>query len=116
MFNANSFNLSFFRNLTIKTKRFSFLTNIKNTDISKIILNKDNNNIFKKNEITNINKNKKKNKNIFQSQKYNFSIKDDIELPDHFKYEIPKYTKNPENVDFPWLIGGAPFLELKVKI
>lgn len=42
-----------------------------------------------------------------------FNNKDDI-LPDHLFYDIPKYTKNPENVDFPWLIGGAPFLELKV--
>jgi hypothetical protein len=42
-----------------------------------------------------------------------FSTKDDI-LPDHLVYNIPKYEKN-ENFDFPWLIGGAPFLEIKVK-
>jgi hypothetical protein len=37
-------------------------------------------------------------------------------LPDHLVYNIPKYDKNPENFDFPWLINGAPLLEIKVKI
>jgi len=36
-------------------------------------------------------------------------------LPDHLTYTIPKYSKNPKDFDFPWLIGGAPFLELKAR-
>lgn len=59
-------------------------------------------------------------RNFSKMQRFNFSnsIKNqgEIEMPDHLYYEIPKYSKNPENIDFPWLIGGAPFLELKVKI
>lgn len=58
-----------------------------------------------------------KNKIIYNQNKYNFSTKfnnKDDTFPDHLFYDIPKYSKNPENVDFPWLIGGAPFLELKV--
>jgi hypothetical protein len=35
-------------------------------------------------------------------------------LPDHLLYNIPKYDKNPTNFDFPWLINGAPILEIKV--
>jgi hypothetical protein len=45
----------------------------------------------------------------------NFTTKESI-LPDHLTYNIPKYDKNPEHFDFPWLIGGAPLLELKVYI
>ena len=64
-----------------------------------------------------LNFNKIQNSNIYNPNKYNFSNKfnnqEDV-LPDHLFYNIPKYSKNPENVDFPWLIGGAPFLELKV--
>ncbi len=59
-----------------------------------------------------------KNKIILNFNKFDFSTrlnnKEDLLLPDDFFYDIPKYSKNPENVDFPWLIGGAPFLELKV--
>jgi len=44
------------------------------------------------------------------STKINF---DDI-LPDHLTYNIPKYIKNPESLNFPWLINGAPLLEIKV--
>jgi hypothetical protein len=51
------------------------------------------------------------NKIIFKA----FTTNSDI-LPDHLVYKIPKYEKNPENIDFPWLIGGAPFLEMKVKL
>jgi len=55
--------------------------------------------------------------NINHFNKFNFSNKfnekADI-FPDHLFYEIPKYQKNPDNIDLPWLIGGAPFLELKV--
>jgi hypothetical protein len=36
-------------------------------------------------------------------------------LPDHLLYNIPKYTKNPTEFDFPWLINGAPFLEIKAR-
>jgi hypothetical protein len=36
-------------------------------------------------------------------------------LPDHLVYNIPKYAKNPKEIDFPWLINGAPFLELKAR-
>lgn len=35
-------------------------------------------------------------------------------LPDHLIYKIPKYVKNPEDFNFPWLINGAPLLEIKV--
>ena len=35
-------------------------------------------------------------------------------LPDNLFYNIPKYDKNPSNFDFPWLISGAPILEIKV--
>jgi hypothetical protein len=42
-----------------------------------------------------------------------FTTKDEI-LPDHLVYNIPKYEKNPDNFDFPWLVGGAPSLEIKV--
>jgi len=44
------------------------------------------------------------------STKMNF---DDI-LPDHLTYNIPKYIKNPESLNFPWLVNGAPQLEIKV--
>ncbi len=57
------------------------------------------------------------NNRIHNTNKFNFSNNTNPKensLPDHLLYEIPKYSKNPENVDFPWLIGGAPFLELKV--
>jgi len=36
-------------------------------------------------------------------------------LPDHLHYNIPKYSKNPKEFDFPWLIHGAPFLEIKAR-
>jgi hypothetical protein len=36
-------------------------------------------------------------------------------LPDHLTYNIPKYNKNPNEFDFPWLMSGAPFLELKAR-
>ncbi len=46
--------------------------------------------------------------------KVNYKNCSETILPDHLKYNIPKYDKNPENVDIPWLINGAPFLEIKV--
>ena len=54
--------------------------------------------------------------NLNKINKFNFSSKTFLEdiLPDHLFYDIPKYSKNPENFEFPWLVGGAPFLELKV--
>ena len=97
---------SFSRNLTIKIKSFSFLTNLNNIKSDRITM-KINKNIL--NNFKTI-----KNKPFLNKQKFNFSQKDEIEMPDHLKYDIPKYNKNPDNVDFPWLIGGAPYLELKV--
>ena len=49
---------------------------------------------------------------------HHFSTKIDFDdiLPDHFRYSIPKYVKNPETLNFPWLINGAPSLEIKVII
>jgi|LauGreDrversion4_2_1035121.scaffolds.fasta_scaffold300102_2 hypothetical protein len=35
-------------------------------------------------------------------------------LPESIKYEIPKYKKNPKDIDFPLLINGAPKLSIKV--
>ena len=108
MFISNSLN----KNLTIKTKSYSFFTNLINAQTNKRIINLNQN----QNHIQN-NSYKNKKNILFNKQTFNFSEKNDnIDIPDHFHYNIPKYTKNPENVDFPWLIGGAPFLELKVKI
>lgn len=35
-------------------------------------------------------------------------------LPESIKYEIPKFKKNPKDLDFPLLINGAPKLGIKV--
>ena len=35
-------------------------------------------------------------------------------LPDHIKYNVPKYKKNPIDLNFPLLINGAPKLDVKV--
>ena len=37
-------------------------------------------------------------------------------LPENIKYDIPKYQKNPNNMEFPLLIKGAPKLSIKVRI
>lgn len=50
----------------------------------------------------------------FKFIKLNKQVFSDDILPEHLKYNIPKYDKNPENLDFPWLINGAPMLEMKV--
>ena len=36
-------------------------------------------------------------------------------LPDHLTYKIPNYTKN-KTLDFPWLISGAPILDIKSRL
>jgi len=99
------------RNINLNSKNNNqmkkYFCQFSNNKINKI-LNKDNNQLYLgilKNQIIH-----KKNNFNFSTK---FNNKDDI-LPDHLFYDIPKYSKNPENVDFPWLIGGAPFLELKV--
>lgn len=54
---------------------------------------------------------------LTHSHRFNFSKKDELDdfLPDHLYYKIPKYEKNPQYFDFPWLINGAPFLEIKAR-
>lgn len=89
---------------TLTNKNFTRIINDKLNNIRKIKKTNTVLGYLKNQEIYN-------NKNFSFSTKFN--NKDDI-LPDHLFYDIPKYSKNPENVDFPWLIGGAPFLELKV--
>lgn len=49
----------------------------------------------------------------FTTYEKNDSLEDII--PDHLVYNIPKYSKNPKEFDFPWLINGAPFLEIKAR-
>lgn len=78
----------FFKNFEI-TKRISF---------SNLHRNTCNNNIIKK----------------FSSSNSSNSSLDDF-LPEHLLYNVPKYSKNPKEFDFPWLIGGAPFLEMKAR-
>jgi hypothetical protein len=105
------FSIKTLRNLEIKIPN--------NNQIKKNFSQIINNKLNKLSSINNANLHLAENKNkiISNQNKFNFSTKfnnkDDI-LPDHLFYDIPKYSKNPENVDFPWLIGGAPFLELKV--
>lgn len=36
-------------------------------------------------------------------------------LPDSFMYKIPQYKKNPKNFNFPFLVSGAPNLEIKTR-
>ena len=99
MLNTNTFNKIKFLKKTlhlIKTQKSQISLQSKNSQIQKYpILKTSSKNTLLKTQIK------------------NFS---EIEMPDHLKYNIPKYNKNPDNVDFPWLIGGAPFLELKVKL
>lgn len=102
------------KHLTNNAKKLSHIKPIKK-NLSQILNNKFNNTTkINNNFIDSMNL---KNQIIYNNNKFNFSTKfndkEDI-LPDHLFYEIPKYSKNPDNVDFPWLIGGAPFLELKV--
>ena len=105
------FSIKTLRNVVIKLR---YNNQIKKS-FSQIINNKLNKISIINN--ANIDLGKYKNQIIYNQNKFNFSTKFDNKndiLPDHLFYEIPKYSKNPENVDFPWLIGGAPFLELKV--
>ncbi len=46
-----------------------------------------------------------------------FPNKDSLDeiMPDHLIYNIPKYSKNTKDFDFPWLYNGAPFLEIKAR-
>jgi hypothetical protein len=36
-------------------------------------------------------------------------------LPENLKENIPKYEKNPVDFDIPWLIHGAPILQMKTR-
>lgn len=52
---------------------------------------------------------------FFSEQKKTSNEKEfDDFLPESIKYEIPKYKKNPNDLDFPLLINGAPKLAIKV--
>ena len=55
--------------------------------------------------------------------KFNFSKQKDKEnvsqdlyefLPFNINYTVPKYAKNPKDLNFPLLINGAPKLDIKV--
>lgn len=52
------------------------------------------------------------------SNSYSFSSSqtriDDL-LPEHLSYKIPKFKRNI-NFDFPWLINGAPVLDIKSRL
>jgi len=102
---------------TMKNFESNFLFN--NNPLKKILLKTQFKYYQTKSSVNPFNKQliNKHNNDIIHNNKFNFSNKTNSKeniLPDHLFYDIPKYSKNPENVDFPWLIGGAPFLELKV--
>lgn len=67
-------------------------------------------NLFSKNNPKILNYKFTKCKNFFSEDRNLQDI-----LPDHLTYKIPKYNKNPKEFDFPWLINGAPFLEIKAR-
>lgn len=52
---------------------------------------------------------------FFFSAKPNKSINLDSILPDNLIYKVPDYKKNT-SFDFPWLIDGAPFLDIKSRL
>ena len=43
------------------------------------------------------------------------NIKDDDFLPDYFVKDAPKVKRNPININLPWLINGAPEMEIKTR-
>ena len=51
-------------------------------------------------------------KQKFDSKKSFSSTDHSSSFPDHWKYKIPEYKKNTD-LDFPWLINGAPILQIK---
>ena len=43
------------------------------------------------------------------------SLKDDDFLPDYLVKDAPSYKRNPADLNLPWLINGAPSIELKTR-
>ena len=89
-------------------KCYSLMKNVNNLNKVKklgfIFGSNNSNNLFNQNiKIKNFSTNT-------IDEHHNLDLKD--LLPDHFTYKIPTYKKNT-NLDFPWIIEGAPILEIK---
>jgi len=41
-----------------------------------------------------------------------FDIGDEEFLPDYMQSDAPTYKRNTENVNLPWLINGAPKIDI----
>ena len=50
----------------------------------------------------------------FSKRKENESQEQYEYLPFNINYTVPKYFKNPKDMNFPLLINGAPMLAIKV--
>ena len=65
-------------------------------------------------------KNKKYEKPDFLDDEYDHltkptQIEDDEFLPDHFMKKAPEYKRNPIAINLPWLINGAPEIDIKTR-
>ncbi len=48
-------------------------------------------------------------------KKENSNIKDEEFLPDYFMKDAPTYKRNPVSINLPWLINGAPLIDIKTR-
>jgi hypothetical protein len=48
-------------------------------------------------------------------KKDKLSIDDDEFLPDYFSKDAISYKRNPLSINFPWLINGAPDIDIKTR-
>lgn len=44
-----------------------------------------------------------------------FDIGDDEFLPDYMQVDAPTYKRNTANINLPWLINGAPQIEIQTR-
>ena len=48
-------------------------------------------------------------------QNTGFDIADDEFLPDYFVQDAPSYKRNTVSINLPWLINGAPDIEIQTR-
>jgi len=48
-------------------------------------------------------------------KKLDINVQDEEFLPDYFVKDAPTYKRNPVSINLPWLINGAPNIDIKTR-